>query len=157
MLKLNRKTEYALLALRNMGQRERTAVTSVREIATHYNIPEMILAKVLQRLKHGAVVTSVKGSTGGYTLERGLDEVRLARVLSLFNEQTNLVDCIDEDAAVGCGCQQANHCDIRAPMESLNALIVAHLEGLTLADFFAGDLGRARPRNLSIFRELPAA
>ncbi|MGM0576365.1 MAG: RrF2 family transcriptional regulator [Myxococcota bacterium] len=150
MLKLNRKTEYALLALRYMSTRDDGTVTSVREIAEHYNIPEMLLAKVLQRLKHGAVVRSVKGSSGGYALSGPPRGIYLTDVLSLFNEQTHLVDCID--TADPCACQQGDHCDIREPVRALNALILGHLRGLDLQAFFAGDMGSAKPRRLSIYR-----
>lgn len=150
MLKLNRKTEYALLALHFMSRHEEGRVASVRAIAQHYAIPEMILAKVLQRLKHGGFVSSVKGSSGGYGLSRPMETVSLRDVFSLFDEQTNLVDCIE--VGESCECVQEDHCDIRRPMEALNALILGHLEGLSLRDFFAADLHQARPRNLAIFR-----
>lgn len=154
MLKLNRKTEYALLALRYMVEQGPDAVTSVREIAGYYNIPEMLLAKVLQRLKHGALVTSVKGSAGGYALAQPASATGLLEVLNLFNEQTHLVDCMD--TVEPCDCQQQDHCDIRQPMEALNAMITEQLRNFTLDSFFRADVSGARPRYLSIYRQ-PAA
>ncbi|MCB9728931.1 MAG: Rrf2 family transcriptional regulator [Deltaproteobacteria bacterium] len=153
MLKLNRKTEYALLALRYMVERGEDAVSSVREIAAHYNIPEMLLAKVLQRLKHGDLVTSVKGSAGGYALARPAAQMGLVDVLGLFNEQTHLVDCMDTTDP--CDCQQQDHCDIRQPMEALNALISEQLRNFTLDSFFRADMSASRPRYLSIYRREP--
>lgn len=153
MLKLNRKTEYALLALRYMVEQGADVVTSVREIAAHYNIPEMLLAKVLQRLKHGDLVTSVKGSAGGYALARPATTMGLLDVLSLFNEQTHLVDCMDVEAP--CDCQQQEHCDIRQPMEALNAMITELLRNFTVDSFFRADMSASRPRNLSIYRREP--
>lgn len=150
MLKLNRKTEYALLALRYMVEQGADVVTSVREIAAHYNIPEMLLAKVLQRLKHGDLVTSVKGSAGGYALARPATAMGLVDVLNIFNEQTHLVDCMD--TMEPCDCQQQDHCDIRQPMEALNAMITEQLRNFTLDSFFRADMSASRPRNLSIYR-----
>ncbi len=155
MLKLNRKTEYALLAIRYMAEQGADVVTSVREIAAHYSIPEMLLAKVLQRLKHGDFVTSVKGSAGGYALARPAVDMGLLDVLNLFNEQTHLVDCMDVEAP--CECLQQEHCDIRQPMEALNALITEQLRNFTLDSFFRADMSAARPRNLSIYRREPTA
>lgn len=150
MLKLNRKTEYGLLSLRYMSAHGEGDVTSVREIAQHYNIPEMILAKVLQRLKHGAMVASVKGSSGGYVLQRNVDQILLTEVFDLFKEQTNLVECLHPGDA--CECEQSDHCDIRGPMESLNRLILNQLEQLSVQDFFTLERSPDRPRNLSIYR-----
>lgn len=151
MLKLNRKTEYALLTLRYMSKHDHGAVISVREIAEHYTIPEMLLAKVLQQLKRGAVVSSVKGSSGGYVMTDPPVQVRLTDVLDLFDEQIHLVDCIDH--ADACDCVQQTHCDIRMPMAGLNALIMRQLRALSLADFFECDMVAAkRPRHLAIYR-----
>ena len=47
MLKLTRKTEFALLALGDPNRAGREVVTKVRQIADHYEIPFPVLAKVL--------------------------------------------------------------------------------------------------------------
>jgi Rrf2 family protein len=152
VLKLTRKTEYALLSLRWLS-RDPTTLSSVREIAEHYHIPPTLLAKVLQRLKSGGIVISVKGSAGGYGLSRPLSGVLLTDVLALFHEQNKLVDClVDED---GCGCEQILHCDIRQPMESLNRLLMAQLAGLSLDAFFDTRPGVIDDRTLSIGRFQP--
>jgi hypothetical protein len=69
-------------------------------------------------------------------------------VLNLFNEQTHLVDCMD--TVEPCDCQQQDHCDIRQPMEALNAMITEQLRNFTLDSFFRADVSGARPRYLSI-------
>ncbi len=145
MFKLNKKTEYALLALRHVSQQAAGETVSAKEIAARYDIPEMLLAKVLQTLKRGGVLASTQGSAGGYRLDVPLSEVAFTQVLELFNEQTALVDCT---AAAPCSCQQQVHCDIRGPLQRLQDTIMAQVRHLTLADLFEP----AQPRNLSIFR-----
>ena len=50
MLKLTRKTEYALIALRHLQQVKKNEIVSAKEIANAYKIPITILSKVLQEL-----------------------------------------------------------------------------------------------------------
>jgi Rrf2 family protein len=151
VLKLTRKTEYALLALRGLG-RVPDELHSVRQIAKHYNLPETLLSKVLQQLKGGGLVDSVKGAGGGYRLAKPLSAILLTDVLTLFSEQTNLVDCISDEES--CGCDQLSHCDIRQPLETLNALLVAQLTGLSLSAFFHAGPGWKSGGSLSIHRSM---
>jgi len=149
MLKLTRKTEYALLSLRWLSQSD-TGRQSVRQIAEHYHIPDTLLAKVLQRLKSGGLVTSAKGASGGYKLARSLTEISLINVLNLFDEQVDLVQCISE--AEACACDQLAHCDIRQPLEALNMVLLAQITGLSLASFFQSRPGLVDDRALSIMK-----
>ena len=152
MLKLNRKTEYALLAIRYLSERRGDLVASVRAISEYYSIPEPLLAKVLQRLKQGGFLASTKGSGGGYRLAMSLDTIMLSDVLEHLGEQRHLVDCLAE--AEPCACQQEEHCDIRTPVAALNELLLDAIRELTLASFFAARPPTRPIRELSIYRSV---
>src|SRR3954467_14490649 len=92
MIKLNRTTEYGLMALRHMS-RKRAEVTSAREIADTYGLPFEITAKTLQRLKDTGLIQSAQGARGGYTLQRPLGEVNLAEFLNLMEGPQSVVAC----------------------------------------------------------------
>ena len=149
MLNLTRKTEYALLALRGLGP-DTQDLYSARHIAKRYNLPETLLSKVLQQLKSGGLVESVKGAAGGYRMAKPHSEILLTDVLDLFAEQTNLVDCMSDEPT--CSCEQLSHCDIREPIEALNELLLAQLRGLSLSAFFHAGPGWKAPSSLSIHR-----
>lgn len=132
MLRLTKKTEYALLALRSLARATDELVTT-KAIAQRYQIPEMLLAKVLQKLKKQGIVAATKGSGGGYRLARDLGALPLTDVLGLFDEHKTLVECQDED---GGQCQQSAHCDIKGPLEVLNAAVMEPLRRMTVRDLF---------------------
>ena len=50
MLKITRKVEYALIALRHLQQNQEGDLSSSKEIALKYDIPKELLAKILQSL-----------------------------------------------------------------------------------------------------------
>ena len=68
MLHLNRKTEYALLALAHLSQMKDDGLAKVSEIAERFSIPPMLLSNVLQELKAQGYVGSTKGRLGGYSM-----------------------------------------------------------------------------------------
>ena len=49
MLKITRKTEYALIALKHL-QMNRNNLISAKEISNKYSIPKQLLAKILQQM-----------------------------------------------------------------------------------------------------------
>lgn len=144
MLRLNKKTEYALLALRSLarasgaptgdGTLGRPAgVITTKAIARHYQMPETLLAKVLQKLKRHGIVAAAKGSGGGYRLAQDLGTLPLTELLGLFDEHRTLVECQDDD---GGHCAQSALCDIKGPLEVLNAAVMEPLNRMTVGDLF---------------------
>jgi len=151
MLKLNKKTEYALIALRYVGQKPPGEWASVHEVSSRFQIPLELLAKIMQRLKRAGIVESVQGFGGGYALARDPYELGLAEFFDLFAERTALTDCC---GAVDETCDRFGQCEIRSVMAALNARITRELSGLTLGDLLNLDgqtalLPSDRPRRRS--------
>lgn len=149
MLRLNKKTEYALLALRTLAApgpagaaaNEATRdpeLVNARLIAQRYHIPEMLLAKVLQKLKRRGLVRATKGSGGGYCLARPLSEIPLLAILELFDEHVSLVECHGDD---GEPCQQLPHCDIKGPLAVLSSAVMEPLRRMSVEDLFVSKGG----------------
>lgn len=57
----------------------------IREIAESHGIPETILTQILIRLKGAGLVTSTRGSSGGYRLARDPGEISLGDVLRVID------------------------------------------------------------------------
>ena len=134
MLKLNRKSEYALMVVQRLGALHAGARLPVTTLAERGNLPRDLLAKVLQELKHAAIVDSTKGVNGGYTLARPLDAIRFVEVIRPFEENLGLVDCVGETSN---GCARLDCCTLHGPIEQLNTWLMAQLSRLTMAEFVA--------------------
>lgn len=146
MIKLNRTTEYGLIALRHMSGTQ--SVTSAREIADRYGLPFEITAKTLQRLKDTGLIFSAQGARGGYTLGKSLDQVTLAEFLVLMEGPQSVVACssvpesLAPEAAVSgkrkqaspCDCEYQKRCEIQGVMDDLNRKVYGFLAGIRLAD-----------------------
>jgi Rrf2 family nitric oxide-sensitive transcriptional repressor len=96
-------------------------------------MPQSLLAKVMQTLKRNEIVTSVKGTSGGYTLATALDQITFLQFLRIFEDDTSLVECLGFQGTV---CQQEATCTIRDPIAAVNAVIQHQLRSLTLMELF---------------------
>jgi len=65
MLRLSKKTDYALMAMKHLARDPRRRAASAREIAEAYDIPIELMAKVLTRLVRSGLLTSHQGVHGG--------------------------------------------------------------------------------------------
>ena len=70
MLRLSKKADYALMALKHLAADASHGTASAREIAEQYDIPLELLAKVLQQLTRRGLLLSQMGIHGGYHLAR---------------------------------------------------------------------------------------
>ena len=141
MIKLNRTTEYGLMALRHMTRKPSTEVTSAREISDTYGLPFEITAKTLQRLKDTGLIQSAQGARGGYTLHRKLEEVNLAEFLSLMEGPQSLVACANghPTSEQSPECAYNVRCEIKHLLSDLNTRVSGFLAGVKLAEV-VGDL-----------------
>src|SRR5919205_471380 len=88
MLRLSKKSDYALMAMKHLalrGDRGANASSSAREIAELYDIPIELLAKVLQRLVRGGLLASQQGTRGGYQLARRPTLISVADVIQAID------------------------------------------------------------------------
>ncbi len=68
MLRLSKKTDYALMAMKHLAADPGRRAASAREIAEKYDIPVDLMGKVLTRLVRSGLLISHQGIHGGYQL-----------------------------------------------------------------------------------------
>ena len=70
MLKLTKKADYGLMALKYLAEHPEKPALSAKDVADAYGIPAQLLAKILQLLTKNGLLRSHAGMNGGYTLAR---------------------------------------------------------------------------------------
>jgi len=85
-LRLSKKADYALMAMKHLALRGDQGSSSAREIAALYDIPIELMAKVLQRLVRRGLLASHQGTRGGYELVRRPTQISVADVIELPQE-----------------------------------------------------------------------
>ena len=130
MLRLSKKADYALIAMKHLAVRGDRASSSAREIAELYSIPIELLAKVLQRLVRRGLLVSQQGTRGGYQLARVPSQVSVADVIQAIDGPVTVTACSTEDGQ----CEQFAKCNVRDPLWRVRERILAALGECTLAE-----------------------
>jgi len=133
MLRLSKKADYALMAMKHLAQTSSASSTSAREIAEQYDIPIELMAKVLQRLVRIGLLASTQGTRGGYTLGRPPASISVADVIEAIDGPFTVTACSTEKN----DCEQYSKCSVRDPLWQIRERIAAALGTVTLAEIAA--------------------
>src|SRR5258708_23088455 len=80
-MRISAKGEYAIKALLDLALQRERGLIPIQEIAARQAIPQRYLEQVLLSLKRAGLLTSKRGSTGGYHLPRDPEEITVGAVL----------------------------------------------------------------------------
>jgi len=130
MLRLSKKADYALLAMRHLAAHADRGSVSARELAEAYDIPAELLAKVLQKLVRGKLLASHQGIRGGYGLGRPAQVISVADVIQAVDGPLTVTACSDTDQS----CDQYAKCNIRDPLWRIKDRIVSALAATSVAE-----------------------
>ena len=135
MIKLNRKVEYGLVALRHMNNKPEGELTSVREICSHYGTPFDPVAHVMRILNSEGLVQSEQGAHGGYRLRDGFQVISLAAFIEMIEGQPlAFAECLRADDS---RCQIKERCNVVDTMGLIHARIQDTLSSLTLGELLS--------------------
>jgi len=131
MLRLSKKADYALIAMKHLAlSRDGAVSVSAREIAEQYDIPIELMAKVLQRLVRSGLLISTQGTRGGYTLRQPATAISVADVIQSIDGPLTVTACSTENS----GCDQYSKCSIRDPLWQIRERIAAALATVSVAE-----------------------
>src|SRR5437588_11585084 len=130
MLKLTKKADYGLMAMKHLAEHAHNGACSAKDVAESYGIPPEVLAKVLQRLTKAGLLHSQHGINGGYTLARAANEISAYEVIRAIDGPLFITSCI----TVRGECDQTQRCTIREPLRKVNQSIEEVLKSIALSD-----------------------
>lgn len=129
-MKLSKKSRYGLRALIDLAVNSRTELVSLGSIAQRNDISAQYLEHVFSALRKAHIVKSMKGSQGGYFLERDSKEITVAQIVEALEGTYDLEDEVDRNN-VERGDQEAiQHLII----DRINDCVQEILEDVTLKD-----------------------
>src|SRR6266849_5371544 len=129
MLKLTKKADYGLIALRHLAEPKQGA-SSAKDIADAYHIPQEALAKILQRLVKAGLVRSRHGTNGGYVLARDARTISALETIVAVDGPLFITSCSNEKVQ----CEQEDLCSVREPLRKVNESIRRLLGGISIWD-----------------------
>jgi Rrf2 family protein len=132
MLRLTKKADYSLIALRHFAMRVRETGTSVsaKEVADSCGIPLPVLSKLLQKLGKSGFLVSEYGTNGGYKLARGASEISALEVIRAIDGPIVLANCFTE----GAHCGHSGRCTVKRPLRKIHEGILRLLDNVSIQD-----------------------
>lgn len=135
MLKLTKKADYGLIALKHLAmQQGRTA--SAKEMADFYRIPLPLFSKVLQKLTKTGFLRSEHGTNGGYRLARPAKDITTLEVVLAIDGPIVLTSCFTDHG----NCDQHTSCSVREPLRKVHEGIMKLLASITISDMANDDM-----------------
>jgi Rrf2 family transcriptional regulator, iron-sulfur cluster assembly transcription factor len=100
-MKLTSKGRYAVMALADLAKFNSVNPVSLRDISLRQGISLDFLEQIFSKLKKKNIVKSIRGTNGGYILDKKPIEIRLADILNAVDEEVKTVQC-KKDSKKGC-------------------------------------------------------
>ena len=129
MLRLGKKADYGLIALRHLAAQRPRASSSAKAIARTYGMPAELVAKVLQRLAKIGLLASQHGTNGGYALAKDPAQINAFEVIRALEGPLFITSCVTDRSE----CHQMTKCTVREPLRKVNEAIATALRQVTVA------------------------
>jgi Rrf2 family protein len=129
MLKLTKKADYGLMAMKHLAEHADQGACSAKDVAEAYGIPQEALAKILQRLAKVGLIRSQHGINGGYTLTRDPKMISAFEVIKAIDGPLFITSCV----TVRGECGQSDRCTIREPLRKVNESIEQVLKNIKIS------------------------
>lgn len=129
MNRLNRKVEYALIALKFMSSKYAGQRTTVKEICTATGIPFDATSRVMQLMAQQGLLKAEHGAQGGYLLVQDLAKVSFLDVMEIISGPVAAVRC-----ATDADCEFSSQCNVVSPMQVFNSRLTDFYKNLSIAE-----------------------
>jgi len=143
MFRMTKLTDYGFVLLTHFAAHDDRVAHTARELALETRLPLPTVGKLLKQLSHGGLLTSQRGTKGGYILARPPREIAVSAIIATLQGPVAITECNGMTR-----CEHESFCSTRPNWQIINETIRGALEGLTLADM-ARPLPAARLFGLS--------
>ena len=129
MLRMSKLTDYGTVVMTYLA-RNPNGIHTANEIADEVAVALPTTSKLLKLLARAGLVTSTRGTHGGYFLARPASEISIAEVIAALEGPIGLTEC----ASVPGVCEQESGCSVRGNWQRINKVVVGALQHVSLAE-----------------------
>jgi Rrf2 family iron-sulfur cluster assembly transcriptional regulator len=130
MMELTRKGEYAIRGILYLASMPQGKVALVSEIAESAEVPKSFLAKIFQSFAKVGLVTSYRGTGGGFVLARPASQITLREVVEAVEGPIVPNRCLIGKGA----CLRDDTCSVHPVWRKVQNEVVAILDGITIEE-----------------------
>ena len=127
MIRINRKTDYAIRVILALAKQGDEALLPTSQIQQEMLIPKALSLRVVAELSKGGFIVTYPGREGGLKLARPAAEINLRQVVTYFESNFTVSECLHG----GGTCPFDHSCPVRCSWARLQAVILQELENTT--------------------------
>ena len=129
-MKLSARGRHSMEAMFDLAIHYGEGPILIRDIARRRRISEQYLAQLFIPLRIGALVRSIRGANGGFTLAKDPSEIKLSEIVKATEGSTAPSECVDDPRV----CWKGTKCVTRDVWVEIKEATDRILVGITLAD-----------------------
>ena len=129
-LQITTKGCYGLRALVDLAKQPGDSPILLGSVAERIGVSRKYLHALMVTIKEAGMIRSIRGSGGGYLLNRDPREITVAEVVQALEGGFILRDCVADESI----CEKSAICVTRRLWHDLGLMIESHLSGVTLQD-----------------------
>ncbi len=129
MLRISKLTDYGTVLLAHLAARQDT-VCSAADVANATGIAVPTVSKLFKSLGRSGLVTSTRGSNGGYQLARAPRDISAADIIDALEGPVSITEC----SAIDSQCEHEDVCSVGGAWQKVNIAIRRALDDVTLSD-----------------------
>ncbi|MBT3413233.1 MAG: Rrf2 family transcriptional regulator [Candidatus Jacksonbacteria bacterium] len=123
------KAHYAVVLLSALAKADKSL--SLRLVAKEHGLPYEYLEKIAQELKKGGFVVSSRGASGGYSLAKKAQHIKISDVVKeVEHVKSNIRNCTKQNV---CDCRKAS-CDKKVAWNKVEKNVWESLSKVVLKD-----------------------
>ena len=131
-MKLSSKGRYAVMALVDLARFDNINPVSLRDISLRQGISLHYLEQIFSKLKKNEIVKSIRGTQGGYVLNKNPNDIKLTNIFHAVDEKVKTVQC-KKESKKGCN-GKATKCITHNLWDELEVHINTFFENKSLKD-----------------------
>ncbi len=131
-MKLTSKGRYAVMALVDLARFDNINPVSLRDISLRQGISLDYLEQIFSKLKKNEIVKSIRGTQGGYVLNKNPNDIKLTNIFHAVDEKVKTVQC-KKESKKGCN-GKATKCITHNLWDELEIHINTFFENKSLKD-----------------------
>ena len=137
MMRINKLTDYSIIIMTEIAAMGSTKVHTAKEIAKRTNIPLPTVTRLLKKLSNDKLLTSQRGSQGGYSLAESSTTISIASIIESIEGPIALTECSTNE----CACSYESKCSVEVPWQKINKTVKSALEEIKLNEMIHSNHG----------------
>lgn len=137
-MKISTRGKNALKFMLDLATYSRGQPVRLKDVARRQHISEKYLEQIVSAIQKAALVQSLRGKNGGYTLSYSPEEYTVGQILKVVEGNMSPADCVGKN---GIACKNKETCVNYRVWERLDAAINGVLEEITLKDMLEWQYG----------------